>query len=328
MSDDTIRRRLITIPVTVVLFLVVSVCFPVLVTASLLVDSMRAVLWRTPAVASRLIVFLWLYLLGEMWALVALAGAGLLTSERSVGLTYRLQGAWAAWTFESMRAAFSLSFREEGLEHVPPAPILVLARHASLVDTMLPARYVTRAHGIRLRYVLKKELLIDPALDIGGNRLPNHFVDRGAAGAEAEVTAIQALAAGMADSEGVMIYPEGTRYSDEKRERYVAPLVRQGGIIGEIASRYEKVLPPRPGGTLALLDATSADVVVHAHRGLEGFATLKDIWSRDLVGSRIDVRLWRVPRSDIPEGRSQRVEWLYRIWADIDAWVSEKRHVG
>ena len=214
------------------------------------------------------------------------------------------------------------------MEHVPPAPILVLARHASLVDTMLPARYVTRAHGIRLRYVLKKELLIDPALDIGGNRLPNHFVDRGAAGAGAEVTAIRALAEGMADSEGMMIYPEGTRYSDGKRERYVASLVRKGGIIGEIASRYEKVLPPRPGGTLALLDATSADVVVLAHRGLEGFATVKDIWSGDLVGSRIDVRLWRVPRSDIPEGRSQRVEWLYRIWADIDVWVSEKRHVG
>ena len=62
---------------------------------------------------------------------------------------------------------------------IPPAPILVVSRHASLIDTLLPGRYVTQPFGIRLRYVLKSELLVDPALDIAGNRLPNVFVDRG-----------------------------------------------------------------------------------------------------------------------------------------------------
>ncbi len=323
LIDNTILRRLITIPASLAMFAVLSVGLPLVITTALVVDAVRAALFRKPAMASRLTVFLWLYLLGEMWALVALAGAGLLGGRRSVDITFRLQSAWVAWTFAAMRLAFDLSFRVEGLEQVPPAPILVLARHASLVDTMLPGRYIGREHGIRLRYILKKELLVDPALDIGGNRLPNHFVDRGSGDSESETAAIRALAEGMADSEGMMIYPEGTRYSDEKRQRYVAPLIRKGGSIGEIASGYERVLPPRPGGTLAILEATAADVVVLAHRGLEGFARVKDMWSGGLVGSQIDVRFWRVPRRDIPEGGAERVEWLYRLWSDIDSWVSK-----
>jgi 1-acyl-sn-glycerol-3-phosphate acyltransferase len=188
--------------------------------------------------------------------------------------------------------------------------------------------FVTREHGIRLRYVLKRELLVDPALDVAGNRLPNHFVDRGPAGTEAETAAIRSLAQGMTPAEGVMIYPEGTRYSEEKRLRYTAPLVRKGGVIAELASGLERVLPPRPGGTLALLDATTADVVVLAHRGLEGFARVKDIWAGGLVGSRVELKFWRVERVDVPGNRSDRVHWLFRLWNEIDDWVGEKRYVG
>ena len=35
---------------------------------------------------------------------------------------------------------------------MPPGPILLLSRHASMIDTMLPARYVVKPHGIKLRY--------------------------------------------------------------------------------------------------------------------------------------------------------------------------------
>lgn len=85
---------------------------------------------------------------------------------------------------------------------------------------------------------------------------------------------------------------------------------------------FRRVLPPRPGGTLALLDATVADVVVLAHRGLEGLATVRDIWSGSLVNSKISLKLWRVPRAGIPIERSDRVDWLYRLWAEVDTWVA------
>jgi len=325
--DNPLSRRLITVPTVVIVFTVVSAGLPFLLSIGLMVDLVRAIVSRRAAMASRTVVFLWLYLLGEVLALIALAAVSWLRRQRRIDITFRLQAIWAAWTFNSMRWVFDLQFVAEGLDEVAPAPIVVLARHASIVDTMLPARYVARANGIALRYVLKKELLVDPVLDIGGNRLPNHFVDRQSRDLESEMAAIRALGAGLTARDGVMIYPEGTRYSEEKRQRYVAPLIRKGGVVGEAASGYCSVLPPRPGGTLALLETTTCDVVVLAHRGLEGFATVRDIWSGDLVGSRIDVRLWRVPREDIPESRSLRVDWLFRLWAEVDDWVSQVRYV-
>jgi 1-acyl-sn-glycerol-3-phosphate acyltransferase len=319
---------MITIPGVVLAFVLVSLGLPLLLATGLLVDLARAAVSRRPAMATRLIAFLWIYLLGQMWALPALAAAAMLGGKRAIDLTFRLQDAWTWWNFDAMRAVFRLSFSVEGSDAIDPPPILLLARHASIVDTLLPAVFVTREHGIRLRYVLKRELLVDPALDVAGNRLPNHFVDRGPAGTEAETAAIRSLAQGMTPAEGVMIYPEGTRYSEEKRLRYTAPLVRKGGVIAELASGLERVLPPRPGGTLALLDATTADVVVLAHRGLEGFARVKDIWAGGLVGSRVELRFWRVARVDVPGNRSDRVQWLFRLWNEIDDWVGEKRCVG
>jgi hypothetical protein len=46
-------------------------------------------------------------------------------------------------------------------------------------------------------------------------------------------------------------------------------------------STYQRVVPPRPAG---MLGARPLDVVVIAHRGLEGFAEIRDIWSGGLVG--------------------------------------------
>ncbi|MBA2337146.1 MAG: lysophospholipid acyltransferase family protein [Acidimicrobiia bacterium] len=323
-TDNALQRRLVTIPAAVLGFVVVSLTMPALLVLALAVDAVRAIVADKPAVTTRLVVFLWLYLLGEVWALAAMAVVSLLPAGRSLDLTFRLQSAWVSWNFTWMSRVFGLSFSVEGLDQVAPPPILVLSRHASTVDTLLPARYVTRHHGIRLRYVLKKELLVDPALDLGGNRLPNHFVDRRSPDSGDEVAAIRELAVDLPDSQGVVIYPEGTRFDAAKRDRAVARLGRSGGPVAELAVGYRRVMPPRPAGTLALLDATAADVVVLAHRGLEGFARVKDMWSGGLIGSRVEVRLWRVPRTEIPEGRSQRIEWLYRLWADVDAWVCRR----
>lgn len=327
MITSALLRRTVTVTAVVVLFAGVNAAMPLLLIAAGAVDLYRLARRLRRPVALRLVAFLWLYLLGELWALIALAAVAPLPRAASREATFALQQAWAAWNFNSMRALLGLEVVVEGSDQVPPAPIILLARHASMVDTLLPARYVVREHGIRLRYILKRELLFDPVIDIGGNRLPNHFVDRGSGGSEREIAAIKALAAGLEPDQGMLIYPEGTRFSEEKRDRYLAPLAGRGGVVGEVASRLERVLPPRPGGTLALLEATGADVVVLAHRGLEGFASIRDIWSGGLVGARVDLRLWRIPRSEIPAERRARIEWLFRVWADVDAWVAEKRLV-
>jgi 1-acyl-sn-glycerol-3-phosphate acyltransferase len=313
-------RRLVTVPSTYVLLGVITVLLPVLLPLAALIDLGRWLANRTPAMSLRMLTFGWLYLVGEGWAIITLAILGLLRETTSTRLTYGAQRAWLDWNFDALRLAFSLDFTVEGGEEVAPGPILLLSRHASMIDTMLPGRYVVRPHQIKLDYVLKKELLVDPALDIGGNRLPNYFIDR-TGNAATEMAALRDLARSLDLDEGVLIYPEGTRYTEQKRLEYSERWRQGGGALAEIASSYRRVLPPRPGGTLALLDVSTADVVVLAHRGLEGFARVSDIWNGRLVGSEIELCFWRVPRSQIPDGDAERTEWLFRLWADVDAWV-------
>ncbi len=71
-----------------------------------------------------------------------------------------------------------------------PGPLVVLSRHASIVDNILPFQLFTRHKRIWLRYVLKRELLVDPSLDIAGNWLPNYFVDRGGSDSDRELEAV------------------------------------------------------------------------------------------------------------------------------------------
>ncbi len=88
-----------------------------------------------------------------------------------------------------------------------------------------------------------------------------------------------------------------------------------------VAARLRTVLPPRPGGTLAILEVSDADVLVLGHHGLEGFAGISDMWGGGLVGSTIRIKFWRIRRAVIPEGRSERVDWLFRVWEQIDDWI-------
>ena len=328
MMNHAWSRRLITIPVVYLAFALVTLLLPLVLIAGAAIDGIRWIASRTPAMALRMAAFGWVYLLGEVWAIPTLAVTGLLPKDRSIAVTYRLQMIWLNWNLNTVRVVFRLRFTADAADEIPPAPILVLSRHASLIDTLLPGRYVTEPFGMRLRYVLKSELLMDPALDIAGNRLPNVFVDRGG-DTDREIAAIRDLATTMPDGEGLLIYPEGTRYSEAKRVKFTEKLAQRGGATGEIASTYQRVLPPRPAGTLAMIDARPLDVVVMAHRGLEGFAEIRDIWSGGLVGSAVHVRFWRIPSSEIPADDADRRLWLFTTWSDVDAWVTaEGEHAG
>lgn len=319
MPSNSLLRRSLTVTSVVVGFAVLTALGPVLALVAAVVDLARRVVRDRPAMALRSLALLWVYLLGELWALGALAVTALFPARARSETTYRLQDKWAGWNLVALRWLFSVRFEVTGGETLLPGPIVLLSRHASIVDTLLPARFVARPTGLCLRYVLKRELQIDPALDIAGNRLPNVFVDR-ASRDLTEREAIESLAEGMGAGDGILIYPEGTRFSVEKLA-WAQRRVPAEGDHAEVIAGLRRVLPPKPGGTLAILDATDADVVVLAHRGLEGLATLKEIWRGDLVGSRVDVVLWRVPREQIPRSHAGRVQWLYRLWAQVDEWV-------
>ncbi|HEX6299728.1 MAG TPA: 1-acyl-sn-glycerol-3-phosphate acyltransferase [Acidimicrobiia bacterium] len=303
------------------LLVALSALSPLLVLVGAALDVIRLVARRKSWVTLRSLGFLWVYLVGEVWAVAALLATAPLPRGRKTDVTFRLQERWASWNLRALAALFALEISVEGEDALLPGPVVVLSRHASMIDTLLPATIITRRAGLKLRYVLKEELLVDAALDLAGNRLPNVFIDR-TSGDSSVRAAIRELARDLGPEDGILIYPEGTRFTESKLRR--AQRRPDPDAPGEVIAGLRRVLPPRPGGTLAILDVTDADVVVLAHHGLEGLATVREIWEGCLVRSLISVRMWRVKRHEIPQERGERVAWLYRLWREIDDWVISK----
>lgn len=324
MDRRRLLRRLRTVPTVLLLFLLVTITAPLWLAVGLVVDLFRRIGTGRPFMAVRIFAFGWVYLAVGVGGLVRLLWDWLVTGfgrngEALLDRTYRIQEWWAITLFGAVRRIFGLTVSVDGLDDVAPGPVIVMMRHASIIDTLLPNVFVTTGAGIRLRYVLKKELLADPTLDIAGNRLINHFVDR-AGDSAAEVRAVLALTDGLTASEGVLIYPEGTRFTEERRRRIIENLEGRASDLAAKARSLRRVLPPRVGGSTALLES-GHDVVVAAHTGLEPLATIPDAWSGRIVGSELRIRLRRFPGASIPEGRRGRVDWLFERWAEVDAWV-------
>jgi 1-acyl-sn-glycerol-3-phosphate acyltransferase len=332
MPRDASRRRLRTIPAFAGgLFLVLALA-PLLLPAIALADAIRWLVRRRHWMGVRLYLFGVVYLTAEVGGLVALGtawlGAGFGRYRRPLlNWTFAVQQAWAGTLMAAVRGIFGMRFEVAGGETISPGPILLLARHTSIVDNLLPANLVSTPHGIRLRYVLKRELLSDPCLDVAGNRLPNYFVERGSGNTEGELQAIREIGSGLGTHDGVLIYPEGTRFTKEKQVRALEKLGQGDPAIFARAQRLRYLLPPRLGGTLALLEATSpADVVVLTHHGLDGFAHLRDIWAGGMVNTTVQVQFWRIPRSTLSADYLDQVTWIYDVWDRIDAWIEQKNH--
>ena len=326
---ETILRRLRTIPPLVLGLVLVTALLPVLLVVGLVIDAVRRVAFGVPPTATRLALFLWVYLAAEVGGLAALGALWLasLGGRRRAWMleqTWRFQQLWAGVLLGAVRVLFRLRLEVAGDDAVAPGPVIVLVRHASIVDNLLPAKLVARPHRIRLRYVLKRELLADPCLDVAGRRLPNYFVRRGTGEAQ-EVERVRALAHGLGTEEGVLIYPEGTRFTPERRARAIARIAERDSRLAARAERLRHLLPPRLGGVGALLDgAPDADVVVIAHHGFDGLRLISDIWRGGLVGLVVRVRMTRVPRSTVPEEDAARADWLYDLWQDVDDWLEER----
>jgi len=253
---------------------------------------------------------------------VATLGGRVGGPQRYLDANAALQRGWTGALFHGAVLLFSMKVDAQGLELAEHGPFLLFVRHTSTADTVLAAAMVANPHRLLLRYVLKRELLWDPCLDIVGRRLPNAFVDRSAARTQAEVLAVAGLARDLDAGSAVLIYPEGTRFAESKRGRSVAALrERKQDALADIASTFRHVLPPRLGGALALLDAApDVDVILLEHTGFEGAATFASFWGGGLVGTTIRVRLRRIAAATIPRERTD--EWLFSRWAEMDDWIS------
>jgi 1-acyl-sn-glycerol-3-phosphate acyltransferase len=236
-------------------------------------------------------------------------------------LHYSLQRWWVGRLLRLLEAVLGLRFSIEGIEALRPGPVIVFGRHVSLVDTLFPALALADS-GLSLRYVLKRELEIVPLLDVVGHRLPNYFADRSGTDTERELAALSALATDLGPDDSVVIFPEGTRGTADKRARAVERLGERHPELAEQAASLRHTMPPRWGGAFALLDAApDADVVVFVHHGLDGLSGLRTILAALPFRHPVTVELWRIPRAGIPENRDERRRWLFDLWTRMDAWV-------
>lgn len=313
-----VQRRLVTISLYVLGWLLLTALSPCWIVLGVLIGALR----RRSFVVLRLLVFGWFYLGLELIALVLVAWT---ISSRPRGESrleglYELQNRWADLNLRAAARILKLRFEVEDAGCALPGPSILLVRHASILDTLLPSAFVQKPYGYRIRYVLKQELLFDPCIDIVGNVLPNYFVDRTGDTAR-ELEGLRALVRDIG-TDGVLMFPEGTRFSVQKREKAIRRLNDEGSPLAEAAKRLSHVLPPRPGGVLALLDALpGVDCVFFAHSGLESFAQIKNLLSGEVVSSTVRVRSWRVSADEIPIASEDRLRWLHGHWEKVNEFV-------
>ena len=322
MSATTkIKRRLTTIPAIAIAAILLTATLPLWVVGGALFDcaSRR---WRCPTI--RLLAFglgwLWLELAGVSFA----ALLWVVGMSRNIPLHYRLQKWWAFNLMRVLRTTTGLSVSCENADVLATGPLILLARHASLADSLVSAWAILTSGG-RPRYVLKKELLTDPSLDVIGNRLPNYFLDRGAADSAGELAAITKLASDLHDRDVAVIFPEGTRSNTAKRAKALAKIAERDQPRADKLADLHHLLPPRPAGTLALLaGAPDADIVVAWHVGFDGLDTFGGIL-RHLAQAPPPVMfvMRRIPRNTVPTDPDAAAAWLDDVWLDSDNAVHQ-----
>lgn len=315
-------RRLLTVPA---LFSAwgasLVIALPAAMAAAILDVVRRSRGWPTP----RLVAFAVAYLTYEV---LGVAGATWLWCTRAVRperweeRNRRLQLWWTASLIRAARPVLGLRLEVEHHGEPSAGPLVVASRHVSIVDSLLPAHVLGVRGGMRLRYVLTSGLRLDPCLDIVGHRLPNHFVDRGTADSGAEITALEHLAEDMVPGDAVVIFPEGGLFSPARRDRAEARLAERGSSRVEVARALQRLLPPRPAGTLALLRAApTADVVVVGHRGFEPLASIVGLWRALPLADPVQLRVVHHPRASVPLDEISQVAWLDEQWLAMDRWL-------
>jgi 1-acyl-sn-glycerol-3-phosphate acyltransferase len=325
----TLLRRALTIPAVCALCAVATLALPLWLPLAALASALPAARGSLRCAA---------FLTGYLWCeVIGIAVAGWLWLHHRparrradaaavaawLDANYALQAWWVCTLHALAARIFALHFAVDGDDALAGPPAIVLPRHASIADTVIPLAFYALPRGIRLRYVLKRELLLDPCLDIVGNRTPNCFVDRTAADSAPQLAAIATLADALPGDAGIVIYPEGTRFSDSRRAQVIASLARGDAAAAARAEGLRHVLPPRPGGTLALLARNPGrDILCCAHAGFEGSRDFLSLVNGSWTGSRVRIRFFRVPFGAIPADAAARRAFLFALWERMDREVA------
>lgn len=317
-------RRFLTVPIIFGVWFLSLLIAPVALLGAMIRDLAGRKNFAMTRAMLMAIVYFSCQVIGITWSTAVWLGERRRTAEDNERRYQRIKVWWARAQFRAAVFLFRLQVHVEGQDLAAASPMLLFIRHVSVVDNLVPANFVERQFGTSLRYVLNASLLRDPCIDLVGNRLPNTFVRGGTENSERMISRIRELVSEVGEGQGLIIFPEGTLFSPEKRLRLIEKLKDAGEhLLHHHAVRYTNVLPPRLGGAMALLEARpDLDVVFCAHAGLDDALTKASIANGGLTGRALRVKFWRVPAADIPRDEEGRRDWLFHWWGEVDRWIS------
>lgn len=166
-----------------------------------------------------------------MWlSVLVYAPLALLTFPFPFHARYRFISQWARLQVWMLRMLCRLDYRVQGLEHLPPGPAIVMAKHQSSWETIAFQRIFPPQ-----TWVLKRELLWIPFFGWGLAMLKPIAIERGA-GRKAMEQLVRQGRARMQEGIWVVIFPEGTRTAPGQRGRY-----KLGGAVLAAETGYPVV---------------------------------------------------------------------------------------
>jgi hypothetical protein len=321
-----IVRRLIIVPVAILLCLGLLAITPAILVFAAIADLVLPGNWRTVRIVLFVAGYIALEVIGTlaMGVLWLASGFGITIDSPAMQRThYRFMGWWLRNIDRISRRAFRIRVRIEDPPEPRPGPILVFCRHAGPGNSLLLVGTLIVGFQRRPRIVMLAKLQWEPLYDIMLNRLPNRFIRHDPTRRDLYLHAIGELASGLGDMDAFVLFPEGKDFTPRVRRRAIEYLRGKGhDPEADRAEKMTHVLPPRHNGVMAAMAAApDADIVLVAHSVLEDVGSFKELWSRIPLERPVAARYWRIPASSVPSDRDAVITWLYDWWERIDAWI-------
>lgn len=323
-TPKTLLRRTITISAV---YLALIAIFALLVPALLLAataDALTNARWSRCRFVLAIAVLVGFQAFGILASFATfLAYACVWCSDRSLLFkrwNQKLVIFWGDRLFAVLRWIMNMSLEVRGEACVEKSPMIIFVRHNSVADVFLCNTLIGQKHQIFLRYAIKSELLWDPCQDLVLPRVGGVFLHRNSSDSASQIAKVKRLCDNLGEHEGVVIYPEGTRFTPQKRDRILSKFLNSNRTKEwQEASSLRSVLPLQLGGPLALLaNNPGADLVFCAHVGLDALTKIADFWSGRAIGKTIKVLFWRIPYREIPETKEQQIAFLKAQWQRMD----------
>ena len=321
MERTWVRRPVMVLGVAAMAVLLL-VLLPVWLPVMLLIDAVRRN-WRFPLVRFTSFGLLWAWL--ETLGIIGAIALWVVGQSHNKNANFALQKLWTRGVVGALGLTVGLRIEVEGAAELGDGPFIALCRHASLADSVMSAWVFMTASRLRPRYVLKKELKLDPCLDVVGHRLPNYFLDRSSSNVASELQGIEQMALGLTAQEIAVIFPEGTRANDVKRQRILERIRERSPERAMKLEKLKYLMAPKTAGVTALLTTVpNAKVVTMWHAGFDGMDTFRGIVQHLAKSAvRVHVKVTEHQRATVATGEAF-VAWLDEQWCAMDKAVGVK----